>query len=287
MEQTVSHPLDATLLRVAALDENMYANVGTLETGWFPAAALMEAQSPFLEEALERQAAHYPQMDSRTKGAYFIGRYSWYIAAAAIATYLAEGRVPDLSPHKLALCYEQKGDKSGDAGRIHLRFLSRRFATLPHDPDAHHADALVLPNKDALRDWFRSTLEAHVTPLIARVHQQTRLGHYAQWCLVADSCAALFLNIGRMLKDEAQGKAEGLAFIKSPSSPMNNSKTGYVSLQYLDYRETFCVRGGCCRYYTVSDTAEKCSTCVLRKPEERNQRLLDYMAKQYAQESGY
>ncbi len=132
---------------------------------------------------------------------------------------------------------------------------------------------------------FRTALEAHLTPLIERVYAQTKLSRHAQWMLVADACAALFLHIGQALGDEAHAKAEGMAFVKAPGSPMRSGKTGYISLRYLDRCESFRARGGCCRYYTISETGKDyCTTCVLRKPEDRDQRLLDYMAKKYAEE---
>ena len=148
---------------------------------------------------------------------------------------------------------------------------------------AQHPDAVIVPDVNALRDWLRTSLEAQLTPLIEGINASTRLGRHAQWCLVADSCASLFLHGGTVIKDEAHGLAEGRAFIKAAGSPMKNPKTDYVSLQYLEHRDTFLTRGGCCRYYTFAEDGEKCSTCVLRNPEERDQLLLDYMSRKYAQ----
>jgi hypothetical protein len=70
-------------------------------------------------------------------GAFFVGHYVWYLAAAAIGCYLAERRVPDLAPEQVALRYssytwEQDG-ATGTAERIDVRFLSGRFAALPGD----------------------------------------------------------------------------------------------------------------------------------------------------------
>jgi hypothetical protein len=38
-------------------------------------------------------------------GSFFIGHYTWYLAAAAIGCYLAEQRVPDLAAGDVALRY--------------------------------------------------------------------------------------------------------------------------------------------------------------------------------------
>lgn len=283
------HPLAKTLARMTAGNAYFYADMGQLDTGWFLATDLIQDGSAAFEQALAHQAIRHPHMEARTRGSYWIGEYSWYVPAVAVTAYLAERRVPDLSPDNLALRFSRytwhEGGESGEAERLEVRFLSGRFAALPADPAASHPDAVIVPDTDALREWLRTSLEAHLTPLIERVHSRTRLGRHAQWCLVADSCAALFLHGGQALDDEPRGKAEGLAFVKAPGSPMKNPNTGYVSLRYLDHRETFRTRGGCCRYYTVAEDGYKCATCVLRKPEERDQLLLDYMARKYAKET--
>jgi hypothetical protein len=261
----VIHPLAESLKQVQTADEQAYADSGDLESGWFLATALLDSCLNYLDDALTRQAKEHPQMEARTRGSYLIGNYSWYVPLAVIATYLADNRVPDFSPENVALRYRNftwyEDGESGEAERIDVRFLSGRFACLPDDPSSDHPDAIILTDRDALREWLHTALEAHFSLLIERIFVQTRLSRYAQWCLVADSCAALFLHIGRALGDEAHGQAEGLKC------------------------ETFRAMGGCCRYYTVSETGQDyCSTCVLRKPEDRNQRLLNYMAKKYAQE---
>lgn len=249
---------------------------------WFPATSLMDPDQEILADALARQAADHPNMEARTRGSYFIGEYSWWLSVGPIAAYLTQQRVPDLSAGNIALRQStytwREGGESGEAERIDIRFISGRFACLPDDPDVDHPDAIVTPDKTHLRQWLRGKLEAHMAPIIERVHAHTNLSQYAQWCLVADAVAAQFLHIGKQLGDEEHGQTEGLAFVKAEDSPLNNKKTGYISLQYLDHRESFRTRAGCCRYYTVSETGkEYCSTCVLRKPEDRDARLVAYM----------
>jgi hypothetical protein len=281
-------PLVATFTRLATAYPNAYADIGPLESGWTAATDITQEASPALAQALEHQAHHYPKMDARTRGSYLVNSYSWYVPTFAIAAYLSERRVPDFSADNLAVRVNKytwhAGNESGEGERLETRFMSGRFAALPDDPDANHPDAIILPDTDALREWLRVALEAHFTPLIERVYTATRLGRQAQWNLVADSCAALFLYIGQALGDEARGQVESLAFVKAADSPMKNPKTGFVTLQYGDHCETFRARGGCCRYYTLED-GHKCSTCVLLKPAERDEILLGYMSRQYDQEA--
>jgi hypothetical protein len=279
-------PLSTTLAQLTTIDAHyLSAEVGLPEAGWFSAQDLVFGNDALLAEGLARQTLHHPTIKRRTCGSFFIGDYSWHVFATTLAAYFATRRVPDLDPANILLRYctyawEEDGE-SGESERISVRFLSERCAVLPDDPAADHPNTLILPDADALRSWLRTSLEAHLTPLISRIKLVTGLGVQAQWNLVADSCAALFLHVGQALGDPSRGQAEGLAFINAPGSPLKNPNTGYFTVEYAGHCETFRMRGGCCRYYTLPDQ-EKCSTCVLRSPEERRQRLTDYLTRKYA-----
>jgi hypothetical protein len=219
-------------------------------------------------------------------GAFFFGHYTWYLAAAAIGCYLAERRAPDLAPDNVALRYStftwEEPGASGESERIDVRFLSGRFAALPDDPAAGHADALIVEDAAALRDWLRRGLEAHLEPVTEAIAARTRLGRRAQWSLVADACAGLFLQAGGHLNDVAAGCTEGLAFVRTTGSPLYNRLVDYFTLEYQGHNQTFCARGGCCLYYRVAP-GDNCATCVLRPAAERDRLLLDGMARRYAQ----
>jgi len=279
-------PLRETLSALENLTGQFY-DIGELENpDWFPSTDLINLNSPVLDQSLARQTVRYSGMDARTQASFFVNEFSWYFTEAAIGSYLMAKRVPDLSAENIALRFStytwHEDGESGEAERLDVRFLSGRFACLPDDSAADHPDAQVLPNVDALRDQLRTTLEAYLTPIIDRLYEQTRLSCHAQWLLVADACAAQFLQIGRKLGNGEHSQAEGLAFINVAASPMNNDKTGYIELRYQDQCDTFRARGGCCRYYTVSETGDDyCSTCVLRKPEDRDAKLQAYMQKKY------
>lgn len=286
-ETTAVHPLAAAFSRITELTPNHYSDLGALEDGWFPASDLLKEDSPALETALARQATDYPQMEIRTRGSYFIGEYTYYVPIALIAGYLTMQRVPDFSLENIAIRFGKytwhSGEHSGEANRLEARFLSNRFAVLAGDPAADHPDAIVLADKAAMREWIRASLETHITPLVDRIAAVTRLGRSAQWNLVADACASLFLSVGQNLGIPDESQAEGMSFIKSPDSIMKSARTHYVTLHYEEHADTFCSRGGCCRYYTVAENAHKCSTCVMNTPEERDERLLGYMKWKYTQ----
>lgn len=279
-------PLAATLARVSALDQLLGADLGPLEPGWFPATRLHDPASPELAEALARAVARYPAPERRVMGSFFANEYAWYVPAAAVAAFLAEGRAPDLSPEHVALRFGRytwsAGGASGEAERLDVRFLGGRFATLPGDPEAGHEDAVVLPDAAALRAWLRSGLEAHLAPLFVAVTAWSGLGARAQWNLAADSLAAVFLEAGRRLGDEARGQAEGLACVRADGSRFRNAGTGYVTVEAGGHCETFRTRGGCCLFYRI-EPGNKCAACVLRPAAERLERLRAYLARKHAE----
>jgi ferric iron reductase protein FhuF len=290
LASTRNSTLASTLARLDALDENFIAGTGPMEAGWFRASDLTDATLPLLAACLERQAHQHPTMEARTKASYFVGEYVWYVAAAAIAAFLIDRRVPDVSPDNMALRFQRytwhEGEESGEAERIEVRFLTTRCTVLPHDPLEADSSAALCSDTPTLREHLRTALEAHFAPLIERVYAETKLSRHAQWMLAADSCAALFLHLAQQLKAEPHGIEHGLAFVRAPGSPMNNRKTGYFTLEWNGHCDTFRARGGCCRYYTVSESGEDyCTTCVLRKPEDRDARMLAYMSRKYAQET--
>lgn len=282
------HPLSATLRRCSERDSSLNAELGACEPGWFPASTLVAQGSPELAEGLTRVVAQHPGAERRVAGSFFAGEYAWWVPAAAVAAYLAERRVPDLSLDNVALRYRTytwtEDGESGEAERIDVRLISGRFAALPDDPAAAHPDALILPDLDALRTWLRERVEARLAPVIDAVADQTRLGRRAQWNLAADALAALFLSVGTGLGDAARGQAEGLACVKAAGSPLRNRDTGYLTVTLGEHCETVRARGGCCLYYRVHP-GENCTTCVLRPRDERVQKLREYVARKHGIEA--
>jgi hypothetical protein len=280
--------LQETLSHLGALGSFLAAELGPLEAGWFRAADLLRPDLPYLDEGLAWSVRRYPKAERRVSGSFFIGNYAWYIAAAAIGCYLAEQRVPDLAAENIALRYStftwHEDGESGEAERFEVRFLSDNFAALPTDPAAGQPGVVKVTDETELRNWLRLRLEAQLIPLIEAIYSRTHLGKRAQWNLAADTFAALFQHAGASLGDETRGRKEGLAFVKVAGSPLRNPGTGYFTLEYQGHCETFRARGGCCLYYQADEVVGKCTICVLRPEEERNQRLLDYMARKYAQE---
>jgi len=282
-----SSSLRDLFVRLAALDEHLCAEVGSLAAGWHPAPGFATLDSPLLDEGLALAVAEHPQAERRVAGSFLLGNYAWYVPAAAIGAFVAERRVPELAPDNVALRYstytwEEDGERC-EAMRLDVRFLSERFAALPDDAAAGANHVLVLPDEDALRDWLRTSIEAHMTPLIEAITARTHLGRRAQWNLAADAVAAMFLHAGQHLNSIATAQRDGLALVKAAGSPLRNRDTGYVTVEAAGHCETFRTRGGCCLYYRVKP-GENCSTCVLRPAAERIEKLRNYVASKHAVE---
>ncbi|ODN72161.1 IucA/IucC family C-terminal-domain containing protein [Methylobrevis pamukkalensis] len=124
---------------------------------------------------------------------------------------------------------------------------------------------------------FRQTLEDHMAPVIARLHARTGLARSALWRLVGDAFAARFLEAGRHFGRLDAAKADALAVLKHPGSPLANGQLHFFDITIHDDAEpdrvlaasTFRSRGGCCRFY-LTEGGALCTTCVLQDPATRD-----------------
>lgn len=282
--------LSATIARIRALtsDLELSADIGPLNEGQYTARDFVNPALPLIQDTLVRHTLRHPSIDKRTSGAFLLGNYAWYIPVPAVAMYLIDRRVPHFSLDTIGLRHEvfrwEEHGESGENERVNVHFLSNRFFALPDDPAAGQPEVTIVPDMPALRDVLRTSIEAFLIPLVEELYVQTNLSRYAQWNIIADLCASMFLYIGQLMGDEQRGMAEGLAFLKATDSPLNNPRTGYVSLQYESRCETFRTRGGCCRYYKLPNH-DKCSACVLRTVQDRDEQLIAYMKKKYTKET--
>ncbi len=265
-------PLAATLERVAALDP--YLRTSLLEApvaGWMAVSDLLDAPELWLDAALDQIMARYAVAERKAAATFFMGSYSWYVGAAALGCYLAEGRVPSLAPEHVAV------NLAAADGRMQVALLDQGFAALPGDPAAADQFVRLVGDAAALGTLLRTQIEAHMAAMITLIHRRTSLGQRAQWNLVADACAELCLRIGEKLPDLERGCAEGLALIKAPGSPLQPSRTSYLTLAEGERCQTFRLRGGCCLYYKTPG-GTNCSTCPLIAPAEQEARLRAYLA---------
>jgi ferric iron reductase protein FhuF len=255
-------PLATTLARVSALDEWLAAEIApSAGTDWFEATEL----GARLPDILGQIGDHWRTDDGRVQAAFFIHGHCWRIAAPAIACYLAESRVPDVSPGNVAVRF----DRQGAAAAPSLR--SSRFAGLPADGQA----TLACADSDALRGWLRERLEHHLAFVVSALRAHSPLGVRAQWALAADACASAYLWAGKKLGDQDRACAEAGALLAAPGSPLRSRGT-FLDLEHAGRHEIFLRRGSCCLSYRLPEPTY-CATCPLIPMEETERRLRDYL----------
>lgn len=270
--------------------EGLKFGVGAHEENGCRFDQLTTEHSEWRSTLMRFEADRCPGLDSKGQVAFLIGDTAYYLLSAVAALYLCEGLVPSLASDNLTLIdYDVHWQENGDSGvykSLEVRLLGTGCWAFA--PRSLGNEAIPVSSQTELRDLLRQQIEHLFQPLIERLYQSHRLGRAAQWRLVADALAVAFLMIGRQSGIEEEARAEALALLKQPDSPLFNRQTGYFEVTVTDKhipekivaRQHFRARGGCCRYYT-SDAASYCSTCVLLPESERNSRLSTYLNQQF------
>lgn len=280
-----AHPLGAAFGVLAAWWRLPEADVGPLGPGFAPVAALF-ADDRFLDAMLARQRAATPGLDAKGAAAYLVTEYAGIVGLVAAVCLLHGGVVPSFDPARIALAFDAAAGGPSGQPRVRMRFLAASFATdRPEQADGLEAARTV--DADGLREEARLGIEAHFHPLIERLHEKTGLPRQAMWRLVGDAVAARFLEAGRRFGCEEAGKADALAILKQPGSPLANPQMHFFDIVVREddpprrvlASRSFRARGGCCRYYTAPG-GSLCSTCVLLDPVVRDSRLEARMRRQ-------
>ncbi|WP_099866410.1 ferric iron reductase [Pararhizobium haloflavum] len=254
--------------------------LGALEDGWQTVDALTR-EEPALDRLLVAQAMGRSGIDRRTLAAYLIARHSYCVAFAFGPAYLHGGILADVSDRSMAIRLTPDSFEA-DGRRIEYTAVSLRFlksGVLSDDPVLESRDGVMqVDDRAALRRMACQRLEAHFSPLIDAIGEMTGLPAAAQWRLVSDSVAAVFLDIGQRADAVDAACTEATAILKQPGSPLANPQMHFFDLDVpgspgnASVKRRYRSRGGCCRYYKT-DGGSLCATCVLQKPEARDELL--------------
>jgi hypothetical protein len=272
----------ALAAQVASSPEVRAEHAG-LEPGWMTARDFF-ANDAAIDEFLDYEGSLNRGTDRKACAAFLMTDYAFIFSLASVPLFASSGILPDCSPQQIALQFHQRRhERDGhvhEVRRAHVRYLSSAFSARNGD-DARHPDACGQFDHSAHCELFRRSIEDHFRPLIEVLFMRAKLPRSALWRLVADAVAARFLEAGRELGHVEEAKASAMAILKQTGSPLNNPQLHYFELGVLDrdgrpFSYDFRGRGGCCRYYTV-DGGELCSTCVLKKPRERDAELRQAM----------
>lgn len=283
------HPLEEALRTHKVLWDEFRVEHGRLEAGWTTARAFFD-DAVAIDDFLDYERSHHRHMDDKTCAALMMIDYCYVLMSATIPLVAGSGIVPDLDPERIALrMFTDSHEHDGEAHEVRradIRYLSSLFST-DRPASCRHPDAVLLASRPELCDTYRMEIERHLSPLVDILFKRTGLARPALWRLVADAIAGRWLEVGRQLSCLKQAREDAMRVVKHSGSPLHNKQLHFFDLTLHDENRrpigswTFRARGGCCRYYTVVEGA-LCSTCVLKKPADRNAELLETMRKHVA-----
>jgi len=285
-----THPLQTTFERVSQLSPYIRACLGPpQEDDWIAPAAFLAPDSTQLDAMIAATQRRLRTQTANVVGGSILQEYQWPLIASAVACYLCDRRVPNLRIENVRLRIsiedetEEKGEEKEPQERI--AFLGGRFFALPDDPAADHPDACIVPHPDALREELRAGIETHLGSTIQRLHERLGCSPRGLWLFVADRCVG---TLSWLMQEQdhtatlCQIEAEVDALIRTPGSPLANKRVGLFELAYQDRRRVYLDRATCCYWYR-SEGGDYCTTCPHRTEEDRNARLLHYLAEKVAQ----
>lgn len=281
-------PFGKALETNSLLWPEVHVETGDLTSLWTTADAFF-ADAAAIEEYLDYSGSFHPGTDRKTCAASMMIDYCYVLSLATVPLLVGSRLVPDLSRHNYAFrFYVTSQEHDGQVFQIRrarVRFLSRSFWT-DWDGATDHHPAHRFADHAALCQHYRRNVEEHLSLLVSRLYEKTRLSRSALWRLAGDTFAGHFLEAGRKFDCLDQAKKGALRILKHPGSPFNNQQMHFftLTLKDLDDRELvswdFRARGGCCRYYLVKPD-EFCENCVLKDPKIRDAELLEIMRERY------
>ena len=271
------HPLTQTLARISQITDYFKSQLGVTQTaGWVEPTALFAPSSGKLRELRADAQKLLKTKSHNIIGSTLLQGYHWPIIVAPIGCYLLDKRAPDLALDNLRVRLGEEG------GVEQIALVAGRFAALPDDPAASHPDAYVVPDVDALREHLRTSLEAHLGWVIEQLGMQVGTKPRGLWLDVADRCASTLIWLMQEIAANvaiADIEREIDALLRVSDSPLNHKKVGLFTLNYDGKTKAFLDRASCCYWYRMEDAnGDCCTTCPRRPREERNERLLQYMA---------
>jgi hypothetical protein len=272
------HPIERSLKRLELLRDHgqgLLMPETDSQDGWFSVAELV-TKNHLMKRLFERLLSHYKSTRRRPPAMFWFGHYAYTVELITFACFVVEGRVPDLSTDRVWMRLGENTDIQNVAWK------GRRFAALPGDPDASHPDCIVLPTREALREYMREQLIAHFTSLVEAISAYSSLGKPGLWEIAAEYTAFAFVALGELFGDETIGVQESQAF--SGTRTRLSVRRSFIPIEHIGTTHYLLDRVSCCLYYQVGD-GQYCHSCPHRPVEERIDLMKQYWDEQAVQAS--
>ncbi|MCY4364956.1 MAG: hypothetical protein OXE17_01820 [Chloroflexi bacterium] len=266
------HPLADSMARAGALGG--FFALPQQQTGdpdWMTARELFQGD----DQRLGGLVAAYGQRawDSSNRhvaGSAFLVAYLSRVVFPLVGQYVLEQRVPDVSLDNLA--FHWNGAAIDATGLVRLK-----FAALPDDAAADHADVVVTAGGPALYDQLKAWLfEDNLEPVIEALRRAAGASVKVSWNAAA---AAFSQALNRLYATEAARErvveAAEAVFV-DPDSPVS----GQLTMEEFEHGERsgfFSRRRGCCLWWRSPRANEYCSNCILLPREEQDRRFREML----------
>jgi ferric iron reductase protein FhuF len=270
------HPVERSLKRLELLRDH---GQGLLmpdtdsQNGWLSVTELVTESVP-MQHLFQQLRSHYKARTNRPPGMFWFGHYAYTIELITFACFILEKRVLDLSPDRLFLRVGANTDIEN------IAWTGRRFAALSDDPDASHPDCVVLPTREALREYLRNQLVANLTPVVDSISSYSRVGRPGLWEIAGEYTAFAFVAFGKLLGDESIGVEESRAF--SDTRSQLSVRRDFIPIEHLNTTHYLLDRKSCCLYYQV-EGGKYCHSCPHRPVEERIDLMKQFWQQQAAE----
>lgn len=265
-------PLWMTLKRVPRAMPYLGVAVGLpRQPDWYAAHALFAPDAAIYPRLAATYTAKHAEATRAYIGMSVFRGAIWNMTAAAVACWLLDRRVPDLSAGKAWLHWNASG--YFDA----LALADPRAWSLSDDPAADHPTLTPLADGGAARARLREQLEAYTAAVSADVNAQSGLGAPALWATTADCAAQAVIDALKHLGRTSEIDAEIAALINLPDSRLN----GLAGVVWIDAQrgaQPYLDRAACCLSYIIPAYGY-CSTCPLLSTDERRARLHAHAAR--------
>ncbi|MDS1269231.1 (2Fe-2S)-binding protein [Lipingzhangella sp. LS1_29] len=239
---------------------------------WYRAAGLAEAAvlGPLYDKL---RAEHGPDHRLAAVHRFLRSLLREPIFLVSAGTYLT-GRAPLLSPTHLWLPWQ-------DNARFDTPVVTDpRIAVLPDDPYAGHPDTITVADVATRDQWAARHLVAACAPIVAGVHEHTRMNKRNLWGWVVDTVYFYMLNPARFLGHDARqawAQATRLADEIARAGAVLRERPRLFPFCESHPQGTWAVRSTCCFDYKADPEHGYCVTCPLRDDASRQAELMDWI----------